>query len=111
MSDYIPDRGDVVWIDFSPQIGHEQSGHRPALVLSPKSYNGLTGLAICCPITRQAKGYTFETTIPEGVGVEGVVLADHIRSLAWRHRGVEFLTHVEPVIVIETVGKLYRLLA
>ena len=81
---YIPERGDVVWITFNPQAGHEQAGRRPALVLSPKAYNGKVGLALLCPITSQVKGYPFEVGIPEGMPVNGAILSDQIKSLDWR---------------------------
>ena len=73
---YIPDRGDIVWIDFSPQAGHEQAGRRPALVVSPGAYNKKVGLAILCPITSQVKGYPFEVILPAGLPIQGVVLSD-----------------------------------
>ena len=81
-----PERGDVMWLDFTPQRGHEQAGRRPALVLSPYSYNDKVGLAIVCPITNQKKGYPFEVDIPDGHGVTGVILADQVKSLDWRAR-------------------------
>jgi len=82
--DYIPDRGDVVWLMFDPQAGHEQAGRRPALVISPKAYNAKIGLSFVCPITGQAKQYPFEVGIPSGLPVSGVVLADQLKSLDWR---------------------------
>jgi mRNA interferase MazF len=91
---YIPDRGDIVWLAFDPQVGREQAGRRPAVVLSPKSYNGKVGLAICCPITNQSKGYPFEVPIPTGVDVTGVILADHIKSLDWKSRQASFITQL-----------------
>ena len=87
---WTPERGDIVWITMNPTAGHEQSGRRPALVLSPGSYNSKVGLAILCPITSQAKGYPFEVRIPDGLTVEGVVLSDQAKSLDWRSRGAEF---------------------
>ena len=84
MAEWVPDRGDVVWIDFNPQAGSEQAGRRPAVVLSPAAYNGKVGLAIFCPITRQVKDYPFEVQLPEGVGIAGVILSDRIKSLDWR---------------------------
>ena len=86
---YIPDRGDVVWITFNPQAGHEQAGRRPAVVLSPKAYNGKVGLALLCPITSQVKGYPFEVTIPDGLPVNGVILSDQVKSLDWKARNAE----------------------
>ena len=88
---WIPERGDVVWITMDPTVGHEQSGRRPALVLSPAAYNGRVGLAILCPLTSQVKGYPFEVRVPEGLPVEGVILADQAKSLDWRAREAEVL--------------------
>ena len=83
---FIPDRGQIVWIDFDPQSGHEQSGRRPALVVSPADYNEKVGLSLLCPITSQVKGYPFEVEIPKGLGVSGVILSDQVKSLDWRAR-------------------------
>ena len=91
---YIPDRGDVVWLSFDPHVGREQAGRRPAVVLSPQTYNGKVGLAICCPVTNQAKGYPFEVPIPAGEKVTGVILADQVRSLDWKGRQAEFVTRL-----------------
>ena len=91
---WIPERGDVVWITMDPSAGHEQSGRRPALVLSPAAYNSKVGLAILCPITSQVKGYPFEVQVPDGLPVGGVVLSDQAKSLDWRARGAEFLCTV-----------------
>lgn len=81
---YVPDAGDIVWLHFNPQAGHEQAGHRPALVLSPAAYNGKTGLMLCCPMTTHIKGYPFE--VPIGDGRHGVALADQVKSLDWKSR-------------------------
>jgi mRNA interferase MazF len=86
---YVPERGDVVWIDFNPQRGREQAERRPALVLSPANYNGTVGLAVVCPITNQVKSYPFEVLIPEGLAATGVVLSDQIKSFDWRERKAE----------------------
>ncbi len=80
-----PNSGDLIWLMFSPQAGREQTGRRPALVLSPHSYNAMVGLCVVCPVTSQAKGYAFEVPLPEGLPVHGVVLADHIKSADWRN--------------------------
>ena len=81
---YVPDAGDIVWLEFNPQAGHEQAGHRPAVVLSPASYNGRTGLLLCCPITTQIKNYPFEVRLS---GTKpSVALADQIKSLDWKAR-------------------------
>lgn len=89
MAEYIPSRGDIVWISFNPQAGHEQAGRRPGIVLSPKRYNRKAGLALICPITSQVKGYPFEVQLPEGLPAQGVVLSDQMRSLDWRARNAE----------------------
>jgi mRNA interferase MazF len=79
---YVPDRGDLVWLEFTPQIGSEQAGRRPALVFPPKVYNANVGLALFCLVTSRVKGYPFDVLLPEGGGVNGVVLADQLKSLA-----------------------------
>lgn len=86
---YVPDRGDVVWITFNPQAGHEQMGRRPAVVLSPKAYNGKVRLALLCPITSQVKGYPFEVPVPDGLPINGVILSDQVKSLDWKARKAE----------------------
>ena len=107
---YVPARGDAVWITFNPQAGHEQAGRRPALVVSPASYNGKVGLAVLCPITSQVKGYPFEVTIPSGLKVGGVVLSDQVKSLDWRMRRAEFICKVPRETVSEVIDKLGALL-
>jgi mRNA interferase MazF len=84
MARYVPEAGDIVWLNFTPQAGHEQSGHRPALVLSPAAYNDKTGLMICCPMTTQIKNYPFEVLVSSAPA--SVVLADQVKSLDWRVR-------------------------
>ena len=107
---YVPARGDVVWITFNPQAGHEQAGRRPALVLSPSSYNGKVGLAILCPITSQVKGYPFEVTIPTGAKLGGVILADQVKSLDWRIRKAEFICNLRRETTSGVLDKLGTLL-
>jgi mRNA interferase MazF len=106
-----PDRGDLVWITFTPQAGHEQAGRRPAVVLSPRRYNTRAGLSLCCPVTNRSKGYPFEVPLPEGLGIEGVVLADHVKSLDWRAQQVERAGRVPEATLAEIVGKLSALLS
>ncbi len=103
---YVPDRGDIVWLDFNPQAGHEQTGRRPALVVSPQSYNGKVGLALMCPITSKMKGYPFEVSLPPTVGVAGVVLADQVKSLDWQVRKAEFVCKVPPEVTQEVLAKI-----
>lgn len=92
---YIPERGDIVWINFSPHRGHEQGGRRPAVVLSKNAYNKRTGLAILCPITSRVKGYPFEVAV-HTKSIDGVALADQIKSLDLASRGTEFIAHLDP---------------
>ncbi len=107
---YVPDRGDLVWLRFTPQAGHEQAGRRPAFVLSPRRYNARAGLALVCPVTSRVKGYPFEVRLPPGLAVEGVVLADQVRSLDWRARAAERIARAPDEVVEETIGKLLALL-
>lgn len=86
---YTPERGDIIWLNFTPQSGYEQAGRRPALVMSPVAYNRKVGLALVCPITPNVKGYPFEVELPEGMKAQGAVLCDQIRSLDWRTRQAE----------------------
>lgn len=106
---YVPDRGDVAWIDFNPQAGHEQAGKRPALVLSPKAYNEQVGLMLCCPITTKIKGYPFEVSIT-AVDQPGVVLSDQIKSVDWRARNAKKAGVVERALVREVIAKTKALL-
>jgi mRNA interferase MazF len=100
----------VVWIDLAPQAGREQAGRRTCLVLSPALYNGKTGLAVLCPITNQAKGYSFEVQLPAGLKTTGVVLADHIKSLDWRARKAEFHETIPESAVREVLDTTLTLL-
>ena len=109
-SKFVPDRGDIVWLQFNPHAGHEQAGRRPALVLSPASYNGRVGLAILCPITSQVKGYPFEVEV-RARRVEGVVLSDQVKSLDWRVRNAELVERASDSVVTEVLEKLATLLA
>jgi mRNA interferase MazF len=105
-----PDTRPVVWISLNPQAGHEQAGRRPTVVLSPAAYNGQVGLALLCPITTQVKGYPFEVSIPDGLAVTGVALADQVKSLDWRARSVAFICTLPPATVQEILLKLRTLL-
>jgi mRNA interferase MazF len=107
---YVPDRGDVVWIDFDPQTGHEQAGRRPALVLSPRIYNRPSGLALLCPITNQAKGYPYEIGVPAGLRVTGVILTDQVKNMAWKQRRAVFLCEMPPEVLDDVVEKLLTLI-
>jgi mRNA interferase MazF len=106
----VPARGDIVWISLDPQAGHEQAGRRPAVVLSPASYNGRVGLALVCPVTNRAKGYPFEVRIPDGQPVSGVVLADAVKNLDWRARGADIAGRIPGSVVAEILEKLRTLL-
>ena len=103
---YVPDRGDAVWLTFEPHAGHEQSGRRPAVVISPRRYNGLSGLALLCPVTTQIKGYPFEVVLPPGLPIEGAILSDQVRSLDWRARKASRICALPSATIDEVVGKL-----
>lgn len=106
----VPDRGDVVWMNFTPQAGHEQAGHRPALVLSSRVYNERSGLMACCPITSRARGYPFEVPLDEKAGVQGVVLADQLRSLDWQARGAVSRGRVDDTTLAQVLARIAALL-
>ncbi len=110
MARYCPKRGDVVWISFTPQAGHEQAGHRPALVLSPESYNRKVGLAVLCPVTSQVKDYPFEVPIPDGMKVSGAILSDQVKSMDWRVRKASRLCSLPESTVQHVLAKLGALL-
>lgn len=107
---HCPKRGDIVYLTFTPIVGHEQGGRWPALVLSNSQYNEKVGLCIVCPITKEEKGYPFEVKLPDKLPVHGVVLADHIKSVDWRARQSEFKCACPPEIVEEVLLRLEPLL-
>lgn len=107
---YVPARGDAVWLSFDPQAGHEQKGRRPAVVLSPRSYNARSGLAILCPVTSHAKGYPFEVSIPDGLPVSGFVLVDQVRSLDWNAGDASRICELPDSTMDEVLAKLAPLL-
>lgn len=107
---YVPERGDVVWLDFNPQAGHEQAGKRPAFVLSPAAYNRKVGLALLCPITNKIKGYPFEVDVPEGLLVTGTILSDQIKSLDWQARNAAFIGKLPDYVIEQVLAKAVTLL-
>jgi mRNA interferase MazF len=107
---FVPERGDAVWITLAPQAGHEQAGRRPAVVLSPATYNKKVGLALLCPVTSQIKGYPFEAILPPGLELQGAVLSDHVKCLDWRARNAKFICKLPASLVAEVLGKLNTLL-
>lgn len=107
---YVPDRGDIVWLQFNPQAGHEQAGHRPALVLSPATYNRLSGLMLCCPMTSRKKGYPFEVVVTDASDQPSVVLADQVKSLDWKVRKAVKKGTASRDVITETLSKLQALL-
>lgn len=109
-NNYVPERGDFVFLDFNPQAGHEQAGHRPAVILSPSSYNGRTGLCLACPITNSIKGYAFEVDCKSSE-ITGVILADQVKCLDWRSRNVTYKAKASQEVLEETMGKLGALLS
>jgi len=107
---YIPERGDIVWLDFNPQSGHEQAGRRPALVLSPQKYNAKTRLVIVCPITTKAKSGLFDILIGPGLPVSGAVLSDQVKSLSWEKRNADFICRADPKTLEDTLERIATLL-
>ena len=107
---YTPDRGDIVWVSFTPQVGHEQAGRHPALVLSPATYNAKVGLAIFCPITSQIKNYPFEVLIPDNPEISGAILSDQLKSLDWKIRQAEFICKLPASALAEVLQKLGALI-
>ncbi len=108
--EYLPDRGDIVWLQFDLQAGNEKAGLHPALVVSPQNYNGKVGLALFCLITSQVKGYPFEVDLPEKLPVTGVILADQVKNLDWQERGASFCCAAPPETVLKVLKKLRLLI-
>jgi mRNA interferase MazF len=106
---YVPDAGDVVWLQFDPQAGHEQAGHRPALVISPASYNAKASLMVCCPMSTKVKGHPFEV-VTEIDGVESAVLSDQVKSLDWRIRRAKKKASVTAEVMLHVRAKMKALL-
>jgi mRNA interferase MazF len=106
----VPDAGDLVWLTFDPQAGHEQRGRRPALIVSPRAYNTKSRLAVACPVTSHVKGYPFEVALPPGGRIAGVVLADHVKNLDWQARRVVFEAKAADDVLTEVRERLRALL-
>ena len=109
-AEYVPVRGDIIWLNFSPQAGHEQAGHRPALVLSPHAYNERSSVILVCPITSRSREHPFEVPLPSDGPVTGVVLADQIRSQDWRARGARLVSQAPRAVVGEVLAKVQLLI-
>lgn len=107
---YVPDAGDLVWLTFDPQAGREQRGRRPALILSPRTYNARTHLALACPITSQVKGYPFEVPLPPDGAIHGAVLADHVKNLDWNARRARFEAKASVDVLVDVRERLRVLL-
>jgi mRNA interferase MazF len=107
---YVPERGDIIWIEFDPQSGREQAGLRPALTLSPKLYNDKTGLGLFCPITTAIKDYPFETKLPDACAIRGAVLSDHIKNMDWRSRNAKFIMAIDDHTLDDVTKKVALLL-
>jgi mRNA interferase MazF len=108
---YQPERGDFIWLDFTPHVGTEQAGRRPALVLSPRDFNIATGLAVVCPVTNQLKGSKFEVPIPRGVKITGAVLSNQFRSIDWLARNAKFHSKANEELMWEVIGRIEAILA
>ncbi len=108
--EYVPDTGDLIWLDFTPQAGREQAGRRPAVVLSPRRYNEKTSLAVVCPVTSQVKGYPFEVSLPPRSRIKGVILSDHLKNLDWRQRGAQKAGKISQSILEQVRARVAALL-
>lgn len=108
---YVPERGDIIKVSFSPQLGREQAGFRPALVISPVAYNRKSHFILACPITNQIKGWRFEVILSESMKTSGVVLTDQIRVLDWQARSVKFVEKASLDVVEEVLGKISTLVS
>lgn len=106
---YVPDRGDIVWLQFDPQAGHEQAGRRPAFVVSPRSYNRKVGLAVFCPVTSRVKGYPFEVALSANGKARGAILSDQLKSLDWRARQADRFDHASEEVVREVTARILAL--
>ena len=106
---YVPDRGDIVWLQFNPQAGQKQAGRRPAFVVSPRAYNRKVGLALFCPVTSSVKGYPFEVALPEEGKVQGAILADQLKSLDWRARKATRVDRATDDVIQEVTGRILTL--
>ncbi len=109
-SPYAPARGDIVWLQFTPQAGHEQSGRRPAVIVSPKEYNAKVGLCLCCPITSRVKGYPFEVALPLDIGISGAVLCDQVKSFDWKARNATLAAALSVPLVREIQARIIALI-
>src|SRR5271163_504890 len=108
--EYVPEAGDLVWVDFTPQAGREQAGRRPAVVLTARFYNETTGLAVMCPITSHPKGYPFEVQITAGERIHGVVLADHLKRIDWRYRQAQKAGKIPRVTLDQVLKRIATLI-
>ncbi|WP_035707392.1 MULTISPECIES: type II toxin-antitoxin system PemK/MazF family toxin [Bradyrhizobium] len=108
--DHCPEAGDLIWIDLDPTVGHEQSGRRPAIVVSQRSYNAAAGLCVICPITSRVRGYPFEAALPDDSNIRGVVLADQPRSISWEKRPIAYAGRATDMLLTEVRERLAALL-
>ncbi len=107
---YAPARGDIVWLRFTPQAGHEQSGRRPAFIVSPVGYNRRVGLCLCCPVTSRVKGYPFEVVLPREAGVTGAILCDQVKSIDWKARSASFISALPTPLIREVQARILTLI-
>lgn len=107
---YCPQAGDIVWLDFDPQLGREQAGRRPALVLSPYAYNTIARLCVVCPITTSMRPWKLATPLPPSLRTNGTVLTDHVKSLSWAERRAEFVEAAPPALLADVRAKIAALL-
>ena len=111
MASYCPNADDIIWLDFLQMVANEQSGRRPALVLSPRAFNELTGRCIACPITQRDRDWSFQVSLPQGLSITGVVQVDQLRSLSWEQRGSRFICTAPTDVLDEVRARLRPLLS
>jgi len=107
---YVPARGDIVWLQFTPHAGHEQAGRRPAVVVSPLEYNQKVGLCLCCPVTSRVKGYPFEVELPSGLEIAGAVLCDQVKSVDWKARRASLIVALPALLIREVQARIIALI-
>lgn len=105
-----PERGDLVYINFNPQAGHEQAGNRPGIVLSPKAFNEATGFVAICPITNTVRGWGYEVKLPDGLAFQGVILTDQVKNLDWKARNLQIKGQAPAEIVSDCLAKIHTFL-
>jgi mRNA interferase MazF len=107
---YVPEAGDLIWTDFDPRIGREQSGRRPALVVSPQEFSQITEFAIVCPITSRVRRFGTSVVLPPGLPISGEILTSHVRSIDTLVRPIRYAGKVPAAVLDDVRSKLAALI-